>query len=138
MTFQEWRKEGEQMLMAWHHDDPACVDNDHWRQCFEVAPLPKRRVMTCWPRGIAVAAILGFGAISLMDVAAHAEPGVFCSDNRRPSKGPRRRWVSACGKVFSRPSTKPMPPAELMVAGLSWSPTTTGTSRKRRLPTPSA
>ena len=33
--------------------------------------------MTCWPRGIAVAAILGFGAISLMDVAAHAEPGVF-------------------------------------------------------------
>lgn len=33
--------------------------------------------MTCWPRGIAVAAILGFGAISLMDVAARAEPGVF-------------------------------------------------------------
>jgi ABC-type branched-subunit amino acid transport system substrate-binding protein len=33
--------------------------------------------MTCWPRGIAVAAILGFGAISLMNVAAHAEPGVF-------------------------------------------------------------
>ena len=33
--------------------------------------------MTCWPRGIAVAAILGFGAISLMDIAAHAEPGVF-------------------------------------------------------------
>jgi hypothetical protein len=35
MTFQEWRKEAEQMLTAWHHDDPACVDNDHWRQCFE-------------------------------------------------------------------------------------------------------
>ena len=35
MTFQEWRKEAEQMLMAWHHDDPACVDNDHWRRCFE-------------------------------------------------------------------------------------------------------
>jgi len=34
-------------------------------------------VMTCWLRGIAVAAMLGFGAISLMDVAAHAEPGVF-------------------------------------------------------------
>jgi len=33
--------------------------------------------MTRRPRGIAVAAILGFGAISLMDVAAHAEPGVF-------------------------------------------------------------
>ena len=33
--------------------------------------------MICWPRGIVVAAILGFGAISLMDVAAHAEPGVF-------------------------------------------------------------
>jgi len=33
--------------------------------------------MICWPRGIAVTAILGFGAISLMDVAAHAEPGVF-------------------------------------------------------------
>ena len=33
--------------------------------------------MRCWPRGIAVAAILGFGAISLMDVAARAEPGVF-------------------------------------------------------------
>ena len=36
--------------------------------------------MTCWLRGIAVAAMLGFGAISLVDVAAHAEPGVF--DNR--------------------------------------------------------
>ncbi|MDA9489912.1 ABC transporter substrate-binding protein [Bradyrhizobium sp. CCBAU 11361] len=33
--------------------------------------------MRCWPRGIAVAAILGFGAISLMDIAARAEPGVF-------------------------------------------------------------
>jgi ABC-type branched-subunit amino acid transport system substrate-binding protein len=33
--------------------------------------------MMCWPRGIAVAAILGFGAIALMDKAAHAEPGVF-------------------------------------------------------------
>ena len=33
--------------------------------------------MICWPRGIAVVAILGFGAISLMDIAAHAEPGVF-------------------------------------------------------------
>ena len=33
--------------------------------------------MICWPRGIAGAAILGFGAISLMDIAAHAEPGVF-------------------------------------------------------------
>ena len=33
--------------------------------------------MICWPRGIAVAAILGFGAVSLMDIAAHAEPGVF-------------------------------------------------------------
>ena len=33
--------------------------------------------MTCWPRGIAVAAFLGFGTMSLMDVAAHAEPGVF-------------------------------------------------------------
>jgi ABC-type branched-subunit amino acid transport system substrate-binding protein len=33
--------------------------------------------MICWRRGIAGAAILGFGAISLMDVAAHAEPGVF-------------------------------------------------------------
>jgi len=33
--------------------------------------------MTCWPRGIAAVAILGFGAISLMDIAVHAEPGVF-------------------------------------------------------------
>ena len=33
--------------------------------------------MTCRLRGIAVAAMLGFGAISLMDVVAHAEPGVF-------------------------------------------------------------
>jgi ABC-type branched-subunit amino acid transport system substrate-binding protein len=33
--------------------------------------------MTCWPKGIAVAAILGLGAIALMDIAAHAEPGVF-------------------------------------------------------------
>src|SRR6266436_2195998 len=39
--------------------------------------LMKGVVMTCWPRGVAVAAMLGFGAISLMDVAAHAEPGVF-------------------------------------------------------------
>ena len=33
--------------------------------------------MICWARGSAVAAILGFGAISLMDIAALAEPGVF-------------------------------------------------------------
>ena len=33
--------------------------------------------MTRRPRGIAVAAILGFGVVSLIDVAAHAEPGVF-------------------------------------------------------------
>jgi len=33
--------------------------------------------MICWRRGIAGAAILGFGAISLMDVAARAEPGVY-------------------------------------------------------------
>src|ERR1700751_1428213 len=33
--------------------------------------------MRCRPRGTAVAALLGFGAISLMGVAAHAEPGVF-------------------------------------------------------------
>ena len=33
--------------------------------------------MTGRLRGIAVAAMLGFGAISLMDVVAHAEPGVF-------------------------------------------------------------
>jgi branched-chain amino acid transport system substrate-binding protein len=36
--------------------------------------------MTCWLRGIAVAALLGFGAILFINVAAHAEPGVF--DNR--------------------------------------------------------
>ena len=33
--------------------------------------------MTCWPKKIAVAALLGFGATSLIDVTAHAEPGVF-------------------------------------------------------------
>ncbi len=33
--------------------------------------------MTRWLGGIAVASIVGFGATSLMDVAAHAEPGVF-------------------------------------------------------------
>jgi branched-chain amino acid transport system substrate-binding protein len=33
--------------------------------------------MICWPRGSAVVAILGVGAIWLMDIAAHAEPGVF-------------------------------------------------------------
>ena len=33
--------------------------------------------MTCWLKGIAVAAILGFGAIPQLDIAAHAEPGVF-------------------------------------------------------------
>jgi hypothetical protein len=35
MTFEEWRKEAEQMLMAWYYDDPASVDEDHWRQCFD-------------------------------------------------------------------------------------------------------
>jgi hypothetical protein len=28
-------KEAEQMLVAWHHDDLACVDKDYWRQCFD-------------------------------------------------------------------------------------------------------
>jgi ABC-type branched-subunit amino acid transport system substrate-binding protein len=37
-------------------------------------------MMTCWLREIAVAAILGFSAIPLMDIAAQTEPGV--SDNR--------------------------------------------------------
>jgi hypothetical protein len=23
------------MLMAWYCDDPASVDKDHWRQCFD-------------------------------------------------------------------------------------------------------
>src|SRR5262245_56336481 len=36
--------------------------------------------MRCGLRGTIVAAMLGFGAIPLVDVAAHAEPGVF--DNR--------------------------------------------------------
>jgi hypothetical protein len=35
MTFERWRKEAKQMLIAWHNDDPACVDKDHWRQCFD-------------------------------------------------------------------------------------------------------
>jgi len=35
MTFEKWRKEAEQMLLAWYCDDPACVDKDHWRQCFD-------------------------------------------------------------------------------------------------------
>src|SRR6516164_2156160 len=42
-----------------------------------IAPSPKERDMICWPRASAVAAILGFGAMSLMGIAAHAEPGVF-------------------------------------------------------------
>src|SRR3954449_4749621 len=33
--------------------------------------------MTCWLRQIALAAMLSSGAISLLDVAARAEPGVF-------------------------------------------------------------
>lgn len=33
--------------------------------------------MTCWLKGTAFAAMLVFGAVSLLDVAAHAEPGVF-------------------------------------------------------------
>lgn len=33
--------------------------------------------MTCWLRGIAIPAMLGFTAIPLMDVAAQVEPGVF-------------------------------------------------------------
>jgi hypothetical protein len=35
MTFEEWRKEAEEMLMAWHHEDPACVGKGHWRECFD-------------------------------------------------------------------------------------------------------
>jgi hypothetical protein len=35
MTFEEWRKEAERMLMHSYHDDPACVDKDHWRECFD-------------------------------------------------------------------------------------------------------
>ena len=35
MTFEQWRKEAEQMLIAWHDDDPARVDKDHWRECFD-------------------------------------------------------------------------------------------------------
>ena len=33
--------------------------------------------MTCWLRRIAVAVLLGFGAVSLTGIVAHAEPGVF-------------------------------------------------------------
>ncbi|MEK1855186.1 MAG: ABC transporter substrate-binding protein [Phyllobacterium sp.] len=33
--------------------------------------------MTCWVRRIAVAVLLGFGAVSLTGIVAHAEPGVF-------------------------------------------------------------
>src|SRR6201997_5852592 len=33
--------------------------------------------MKRWLSGFAVAAMLGFGALSLMGIAAHAEPGVF-------------------------------------------------------------
>ena len=95
--------------------------------------------MICWPRGIAVATILGFGAIALINTATHAEPGVF--DDRilfgqsAAFEGPAA--ALGLGMREGSPSTKPTSPAELTVAGLSWSPTTTGTSRKRRLPTPS-
>jgi hypothetical protein len=45
MTFEEWRKETEQILMAWHNDDPACVDKDHWRQSsIAITDHGKRRV----------------------------------------------------------------------------------------------
>lgn len=33
--------------------------------------------MTCWFKGAAVSGLLGFGAMSLLNGAAHAEPGVF-------------------------------------------------------------
>jgi len=33
--------------------------------------------MTCWFKGAAVSGMLGFGAMSLLNAAAHAEPGVF-------------------------------------------------------------
>ena len=35
MTFEQWRKEAEQMLIAWHDVDPARVEKDHWRECFD-------------------------------------------------------------------------------------------------------
>ena len=33
--------------------------------------------MTCWFKGAAVSGLLCFGAMSLLNGAAHAEPGVF-------------------------------------------------------------
>src|SRR5262245_45692656 len=33
--------------------------------------------MTCWFKGAAVSGLLCFGAMSLLNAAAHAEPGVF-------------------------------------------------------------
>src|SRR5437588_2239923 len=50
----------------WPHSNPR-----------RIAPSPEEGAMRCWGRGLAVAAILGLGAISLANIAAHAEPGVF-------------------------------------------------------------
>ena len=45
MTFEEWRKEAEQMLMAWYYDDPASVDKDIGDNAsIAITDLGKRRV----------------------------------------------------------------------------------------------
>ena len=45
MTFEEWRKEAEQILMPWHYEDPACVNKDHWRNASTaITDHGKRRV----------------------------------------------------------------------------------------------
>jgi hypothetical protein len=35
MTFEDWRKEAKQILVDRYYEDPARVDKDHWRQCFD-------------------------------------------------------------------------------------------------------
>ena len=54
MTFEEWRKEAEQMLMAWYCDDPASVDKDHWRQCFDCNYRPWEAARYTAPVGIPI------------------------------------------------------------------------------------
>jgi hypothetical protein len=59
-------------------------------------------IMVGWLKGIAVAGLLGLGATLLMDggptPSRESSTIGSCSDNRRPSTGPRRRWARHAGR----------------------------------------
>ena len=95
--------------------------------------------MTRWFQGGRSLRIAGFWHdVAPLNVAAHAEPGVFdvlglSSGNRRLLMGRQRPWVSACGKGFSPLSTRSTPQAEWVVTSSNWSLMTTVTSLEKAI-----